>query len=123
MRNSSRPSFHYSVSGCERPLRYAGHHSTGDEIHIWVEEKDILMRHDGAIYNCCAVVMVTLERQRPLLKLVELETYPTSEPCRCVCAWDISAHISNLAPGIYQVEVWNGMEPKLLARVEVTIPN
>ncbi len=123
MRNRRPLAIQFSVTGCEQRTTptAAAARLDGGSVRIGVEGDDLVMFHEDAVYNCCAVIVVELEDRRPLLKLVERETYPTGGPCRCVCTWDISARVSDLPPGTYQVEVWDGMRPELLARAEIVI--
>ena len=108
--------FTYQASSClGEPTRVP------DRIEIWVEGHDIYMAHQDAVYNCCAQMVVYLEDQRPLLKLIEQEAYPDSQPCRCLCTYQLSAHIANLPPGTYTVQVWNGGAGTLLAERQVTV--
>ena len=79
------------------------------------------MAHDNAIYNCCAQMVVYLEDQRPLLKLIEAEEYPDRGPCRCICSYELGARIANLPPGTYVVQVWNRAQERLLAEKTVTV--
>ena len=109
--------FSYEASDCLEASGKVG----DDQVEIWVEERDILMEHRGAIYNCCASVVVDLIDQRPLLQLIERETYPQSAPCDCLCPYDLSARITDLPPGGYQVEVWNESKTYLFGSAWVTI--
>ena len=89
------------------------------EVEIWVEGQDIVMEHHGAIYNCCAKIVIDFVDQRPLLKLIEQET---GMPCHCLCPYDLSARIMGLPPGTYLVEVWNAEQTRLFGSAWVTIP-
>lgn len=109
--------FSYKASGC---LGSSGR-ADGDQVEIWVEERDIVMEHRGAIYNCCATMVVDLIDQRPLLQLIERETYPDSSPCYCLCPYDLSARIPDLPPGTYHVEVWDESKTHLFGSACVTI--
>jgi len=114
--SSSEEHFFYNVGPCKgSPMRSVG------AIEIGVDGRDIWMSHQDAQYNCCAQVVVYFEDQRPLLKFIEQESYPDTPPCRCICPYDISARATNLPPGTYQVEVWNGTAQQLLAEAVVTV--
>ena len=89
------------------------------EVKIWVEGQDIVMEHQGAIYNCCAKIVIDFVDQRPLLKLIERET---GMPCHCLCSYDLSASITGLPPGDYLVEVWNEEQTRLFGSAWVTVP-
>jgi YVTN family beta-propeller protein len=107
--SSQEEPFTYQASTC------LGQPTFGPEqINIWVEGHDIVMAHHGAIYNCCAQMVIYLEEHAPLFKLIEMEEYPDSGACFCLCPYQLGARIANLAPGTYRVQVWNGVEQKLL---------
>jgi hypothetical protein len=111
------PSLSYKASDCLKVRR-------GPEegkVEIYVEGNDVVMEHNGVVYNCCAEVVVELVDSRPLLKLIEKETYPDRPPCRCQCPRDITAKVEDLPPGTYNVEVWNEGLTHLFGRAEVTI--
>jgi hypothetical protein len=110
--------FSYVASDCLGP---SGGRADGDQVEIWVEEHDIVMEHREATYNCCATMVIDLIDQRPLLQLIEQETYPQSGPCDCLCPYDLSARISNLSPGTYLVEVWNEGKTYLFGSAWVTV--
>jgi hypothetical protein len=117
--NYPEAGFSYQVSGCLRSASRAN-----DEVKIWVEGQDIVMEHHGAIYDCCAKVVIDFVDQRPTLKLIERETYPyyPSIPCPCICPYDLSARITGLPPGDYLVEVWDRDQTRLFGSAWVTIP-
>ncbi len=113
----SETNFSYETSDCLESLGKAD----GDQVEIWVEGRDIVMEHSGAIYNCCATMVVDLIDQRPLLQLIERETYPQSGPCYCLCPYDLSARIPDLPPDTYQVEVWDESKTHLFGSAWVTV--
>ncbi len=109
--------FSYAASDClDSPGR-----ARGDQVEIWVEGHDIVMEHREATYNCCATMVIDLIDQRPLLQLIERETYPQGGPCDCLCPYDLSARISDLPPGTYLVEVWDEGKTHLFGFAWVTI--
>jgi YVTN family beta-propeller protein len=113
---SEEEPFTYQASTC------LGQPTFGPEqINIWVEGHDIVMAHHGAIYNCCAQMVIYLEEHAPLFKLIEMEEYPDSGACFCLCPYQLGARIANLAPGTYRVQVWNGVEQKLLLEQAVDV--
>jgi hypothetical protein len=117
MKNFPATSFEYDVQGCLSLTT-----TTDDLINISVEGNDIVVHHHNAIYNCCATIVVDFVGDRPLLKLIERETYPGGYPCFCMCPYNISARIPNLPPGNYQVEVWNQDQSHRYGWAEVTVP-
>jgi hypothetical protein len=119
MKGYAGTDFSFAVSGCLRSASRAN-----DEVKIWVEGQDIVMEHHGAIYDCCAKMVIDFVDQRPTLKLIERETYPyyPGIPCPCICPYDLSARITGLPPGTYLVEVWNRDQTRLFGSAWVTIP-
>ncbi len=117
LKGYSEAGFSYETSDC---LASSGK-ADGDQVEIWVEGHDIVMEHRGATYNCCATMVVDLIDQRPLLQLIERETYPQGGPCDCLCPYDLSARIPNLPPDTYQVEVWDESKTHLFGSAWVTV--
>jgi hypothetical protein len=117
MRNFPRPSFEYNVGEC-LPSATA----KDAQVEIYVEGNDVVVNHYNAIYNCCAVIVVDFSDERPLLKLIERETFPGGFPCPCICPYDINARIADLPPGDYRVEVWNEDQSHRYGWANVTIP-
>ena len=115
MKGYAGTGFSFAVSDCLGSASSA----RGDEVKIWVEGQDIVMEHHGAIYNCCATVVIDFVDQRPILKLIERET---GMPCHCLCPYDLSARIAGLPPGDYRVEVWNAEQTHLFGSAWVIIP-
>jgi hypothetical protein len=114
--SSEEGGFTYQATSClGEPTR------TTDRIELWVEGCDIVMTHRDAVYNCCAQVVVYPEWQGTLLRLVEQEEYPDSEPCRCLCRIDLGARLADLPPGTYTVQVWDGVAQALLAEETVIV--
>jgi hypothetical protein len=112
----AQESFSYQSSSCTgEPTREPG------RIEIHVEGADIVLAHHDAVYNCCAHVVVYLEDERPLIRFVEQEEYHDSEPCRCLCTYELGARLSNLPAGSYTVQVWNGAAQTLLAEQTVVV--
>ena len=108
--------FTYQSSSCTgEPTREPG------RIEIHVEGSDIVMAHHDAVYNCCARVVVYVEDKRPLIEFIEQEEYHDSEPCRCLCTYELAARLSNLPAGQYTVQVWNGAAQSLVAEETVVV--
>lgn len=127
---SGMESFTYQASTCQGVTTSSVQSAAPSaDIRIWVEGHDIVMQHHAAPYNCCAQMVVYLEKQSPLgggdepkvLRLIEQEEYPDSLPCRCICSYELGARIANLPVGTYRVQVWNGAAQQLLSERVVTI--
>jgi hypothetical protein len=91
------------------------------EIYGWAVEDTILVAHQGAYYNCCAVVAVSMQLPEPfVVDFLEEETFPVG-PCYCECCFDIDMWAGGFSPGTYQVRVWNQDHTVLFGQVEVQV--
>ncbi|MDI6791970.1 MAG: carboxypeptidase-like regulatory domain-containing protein [bacterium] len=108
----------YSNSGC---LSNRGDSAkAADEIIAKVEGNDVYVTHRNAWYNCCLEdIRVELEQDGNQLKLIETAILEGSG-CRCMCFYDVSAVISDLAAGEYIIQVLNE-DQGLLGEVTVTV--
>jgi len=76
-----------------------------DEIELTVEVNTLHVLHANATYNCCPDdIVISLEVEENLLRLTEEEIL--TDPCFCVCCYEVTATIIDLAPGPYTVEFW-----------------
>ena len=87
---------------------------------IHAERDTVSLEHLGAIYNCCAEMEVELITVGSTIKFVEVETFPI-EPCSCICPFDITADVHDVAPGAYWVEVWDETFTHLYCREQVVV--
>ncbi|MEW5767815.1 MAG: carboxypeptidase-like regulatory domain-containing protein [bacterium] len=113
------PQLTYSNSGClsnrEDPTQ------AKDEIIAKVEGNDIYVTHRNAWYNCCLEeIRVELEHEGNQLRLIETEILEGSG-CRCLCLYDVSAAISDLAAGEYIIQVLNE-DRGLIGEITATVP-
>jgi hypothetical protein len=65
----------------------------------------ILMRHQEALFNCCAHIEVEVVLDGFELGIFEWEMFETT-PCYCLCCFEVESSIAGLAPGDYSVSVW-----------------
>jgi hypothetical protein len=64
------------------------------------------MDHINAVFNCCAdSFSVAVSMIMDTIIIEEAEHYVASGPCHCVCPFDLSYDINDLAPGEYTVRV------------------
>jgi len=76
-----------------------------DQFEFKVEDKTLFVKHTDALYNCCLDdIVVTLEVEGELLKLVEEEIL--TMPCWCVCCYEIWSVVKGLESGEYAIEYW-----------------
>ena len=92
----------YSNTGClEEPP--PGYPCGDDQIHLTVEGSTLHVLHTNATYNCCPYdIVISLSVQGPVLALTEEEIL--TDPCYCICCFEVAATIVDLAPGQYTVE-------------------
>ncbi|UCC31414.1 MAG: hypothetical protein JSU86_03885, partial [Phycisphaerales bacterium] len=59
--------------------------------------------HNNATYNCCPDdIVVSLSVEGSVITLTEEEVL--TDPCFCVCCYNVEATVVDLAPGSYIVE-------------------
>jgi hypothetical protein len=76
-----------------------------DEIILTVEGNTLHVLHTNATYNCCPDdIVISLEIEENLLRLTEEEILV--DPCYCICCYDVTASVVDLAPGTYTVEFY-----------------
>jgi len=111
----------YSWDGCVEPESYSAVREDCEPgVTILVEEATVSLDHLGAIYNCCAEMVVELVTVGSTIMFVEVETFPI-EPCSCSCPFDITAEVQGVSPGTYWVEVWNEGFTHLYCREQVEV--
>ena len=88
-------------------------------------EGKLVIDHINAILNCCIdSVSINVSMMSDTLFIEDIEH--ASAPCRCVCEFDVSYEINDLAPGQYVIqivgpyELWED-EP-LVLDVDFTVP-
>lgn len=113
------PQLTYSNSGClnnrEDPTNAA------DKIIAKVKGNNVYVTHRNAWYNCCLEeIRVELEQEGNQLKLIETEILEGSG-CRCMCLYNVSATISDLAAGEHVIQVLNE-DQGLIGEITVTVP-
>jgi hypothetical protein len=71
-----------------------------DEVYAVVEGSTVTVYHDGAEYNCCPDPFeYSVTQDDSLIVVVEYEIL--TNPCFCICCFDLSVAIEDLAPGVY----------------------
>ena len=103
----------YSDSGClpESKLRSRQYPYCGDDaFELTVSPGALHLVHRNATYNCCPDdIVVSLSVEGHVLRLGELEML--TDPCRCLCCYDVEATIVDLLPGVYTVAFcWHDYE-------------
>ena len=74
-----------------------------DEIILTIDDGVLHARHNNVTYNCCLddiVISMALEDHYLLLTEEEILT----NPCYCICCYDVAATVTDLPPGAYTVE-------------------
>jgi len=74
-----------------------------DEIELTVDGSTLHVLHRNATYNCCPDdIVISLSVEENLLILDEEEIL--TNPCWCICCYNVEATVVDLAPGTYTVE-------------------
>jgi hypothetical protein len=74
-----------------------------DEIELTVDGSTLHVVHRNATYNCCPDdIVISLSVEENLLILNEEEIL--TNPCWCICCYNVEATVVDLAPGTYTVE-------------------
>jgi hypothetical protein len=89
----------YSNSGCLPVRDECGE----DEIELTAEPGTLHVLHRNALYNCCLdEITISVSLEGALLRLTEEEVL--TDPCFCVCCYDVAGTVIDLLPGSYTVE-------------------
>ncbi len=65
----------------------------------------LTVKHVNGVFNCCLdSIEVAMELDGFIIELYEEEYAPN--PCFCICPFDVTTHIANLAAGEYTVKVY-----------------
>ncbi len=75
------------------------------EVEVVVDGFEITVIHKDAALNCCLdSILVEFTQEDTVLRLRETEA--VSNPCYCVCPFEVRATIEVSAPGNYIIEIW-----------------
>jgi hypothetical protein len=96
-----------------------------DSFATEIDGNSLIIHHDGALYNCCPDPFnYTVDQDDSLILVTETEVL--SNPCFCICCFDLSVTIEDLAPGVYDlIFTWFDYEADQWQEVvlDVVIPN
>ena len=74
-----------------------------DDVQLTVQGNTLHILHANATYNCCPDdIVISLIVEGDVLYLSEEEIL--TEPCWCICCYDVEGTVVDLAPGEYTVE-------------------
>ncbi|MCK4414801.1 MAG: hypothetical protein KAY32_14800 [Candidatus Eisenbacteria sp.] len=96
-----------------------------DEVHARVEGATIAVFHDATVYNCCPDPFeyeIVLEEN--VIRVREVEVL--SNPCYCICCFDLAVTIEDVPPGDYTLEfTWYDYEERdwLVRLLDVSVPD
>jgi hypothetical protein len=79
--------------------------SAGDRVIFSAHGDTIFVTHEDASYQCCAEIAVDVVQTAEGFDLFERDT--SKEACDCICDFDISTIISDVAEGEYLVRVFD----------------
>jgi hypothetical protein len=91
-----------------------------DSIHAEVVADTVKVFHDGAYYNCCAVIEFESQTADTTISIVETETFPKGQ-CFCMCCFNLRVYVSDVPDGAYWVYVWNHDKSVLYGKVRVVV--
>jgi uncharacterized protein (DUF2141 family) len=91
----------------------------GDSIAVWSRGDTAWVAHKNAFYNCCSVIMTSVERTTEGFNLYEDDI--AVDLCHCMCYFDITTTIYGLSPGTYLIRVFD-TGGDLVGEVEMVIP-
>ncbi|MCK4660501.1 MAG: hypothetical protein KAV82_13345, partial [Phycisphaerae bacterium] len=93
----------YSNSGCLDRTRDEYPPCGDNEIVLTVEGNTLNVLHLNATYNCCPDdIVISLTVEGDVLRLTEEEIL--TNPCYCICCYEVRARIVDLPSGEYTVE-------------------
>ena len=75
-----------------------------DSIIITVSGQSITVLHVDAFYNCCFEITTEVVQAGFDINVYE---YTSGDPCYCMCYWDVTTTIYDLAPGTYTISVYD----------------
>ena len=74
-----------------------------DQIEFSAEPGLLHVLHQNALYNCCPDdIVISVTPNGNVLRLTEEELL--TNPCYCVCCYDVEATVVDIGPGTYTVE-------------------
>ena len=73
---------------------------------VWseVEGNTAIVHHDDAYFNCCADMAFEIVEDGYQINIYERDL--GTNPCYCMCYFDFTHILDGLAPGTYNVNVW-----------------
>lgn len=96
-------------SGCRHVVndREARYTTTPDCVILTYDRHKILrLRHTNAVMNCCiSGHTVSALVSDGLIRVVEQERYDGTQPCRCLCLYDLEYEVRPIEPGIYRIVI------------------
>ena len=93
-----------------------------DEIYAVVGGSSVTIHHDATVYNCCPDPF-QYEAFWEEDRLVMVEQEVLTNPCYCLCCYDLSFTVDNVPPGQWPLLFrWYDQETSGWRQVELTIP-
>lgn len=91
----------------------------GDEPLVEVQvDGHLVTVTDLAFWNCCALLQLDAWVAGSTVQVLAYED-PESEPCDCICPFELSMELELPAPGTYTIEVYHGaFDPAALVHAE-----
>jgi len=90
-----------------------------DEVRVEVNGADVTVIHEAAVYNCCPDPF-DYDAVWDGDRLVVTETEVLTNPCFCVCCFDLSTTVESVPPGDWVLRfAWFDSETSAWTEVEV----
>jgi len=92
-----------------------------DEVYAEVDGSALTLHHDNATYNCCPdSFSYEVAVSNDTLLVGEFENL--SDPCRCLCCYDLSTTVEDLPPGtLHVVFRWLDDDPPVWREQNLTV--
>ena len=92
-----------------------------DQVAAWAVNDTIFVEHNGALYNCCGIIVIDMETpEQFLVEFLETETFE-GPPCACMCCFNLDMWGFGFGAGHYTIRVWNFDRTELYGETEVDV--
>ncbi|MBK7142595.1 MAG: hypothetical protein IPH75_10995 [bacterium] len=117
-------------SGCRQTVsdREARYTATPDCIYLSYDKHHVLrLTHVNAVMNCCiSGNSVSAVVSEGMIRITEQEKFEGTQPCRCLCLYDLVYEVRQVPPGLYTIRIEEtnlpSGEPMLEGTVDLTSP-
>ena len=104
--------------GCEKKV--ADPITENPNIYFEVMNQKIVMHHNNATYDCCAIIVVRTSRQE--LTIDFLEQNVSTKRCDSLCTFNLEGASGQLDAGYYDCRIWNSDTTSIIYQGRVCVP-